>query len=93
MFSLGSSYFVCLFQYQQQAAGHKALVPALIAELKRRGAGNMVVVCGGVIPAQDHQMLIDSGVTAIFGPGTRIVDAASTVLNAVIENGGGQQAK
>ena len=66
-----------------QAAGHKALVPALIAELKERGAGNMVVICGGVIPPQDHDFLYDSGVTAIFGPGTRILDAAGQVLDAI----------
>jgi methylmalonyl-CoA mutase len=68
-----------------QAAGHKALVPGLIQELKAAGAGNMVVICGGVIPPQDHQFLYDAGVTAIFGPGTRIVDAAKEVLEAVQE--------
>ena len=67
-----------------QAAGHKALVPALIEELKAKGAGNMVIICGGVIPPQDHAFLHDCGVTAIFGPGTRIMDAASEVLDAVI---------
>ena len=62
-----------------QAAGHKALVPDLVKELQKSGAGNMVVICGGVIPPQDHQFLYDAGVTAIFGPGTRIVDAAKEV--------------
>lgn len=52
-----------------QAAGHKTLVPALIEELKRRGASDKLVVCGGVIPQQDYQFLRDSGVAAIFGPG------------------------
>jgi methylmalonyl-CoA mutase len=68
-----------------QAAGHKALVPDLVKELQKSGAGNMVVICGGVIPPQDHQFLYDAGVTAIFGPGTRIVDAAKEVLDAVRE--------
>ena len=66
-----------------QAAGHKALVPALIAELNARGAGHMVIICGGVIPPQDHAFLYDAGVTAIFGPGTRILDAAGDVLDAI----------
>ena len=68
-----------------QAAGHKALVPDLVKELQKSGAGNMVVICGGVIPPQDHQFLYEAGVTAIFGPGTRIVDAAKEVLDAVRE--------
>lgn len=69
-----------------QAAGHKALVPALINELKARGASNMVVVCGGVIPPADHQFLYDLGVASIFGPGTRIVDAAQDVLDQIIHH-------
>ena len=68
-----------------QAAGHKALVPALVAELKAQGVSNMVIICGGVIPPQDHQFLYDAGVTAIFGPGTRIPDAAKDVLVAIQE--------
>jgi methylmalonyl-CoA mutase len=67
-----------------QAAGHKALVPALIAELKAQGAGNMTIICGGVIPPQDHAFLYDCGVAAIFGPGTRIMDAASDVLDVIV---------
>jgi len=58
-------------------------VPALIKELKARGASNMVVICGGVIPPQDHAFLRDCGVAAIFGPGTRILDAARDVLVAI----------
>jgi methylmalonyl-CoA mutase len=68
-----------------QAAGHKALVPALLDELKKKGAGHMVVVCGGVIPPQDHQFLYDHGVASIFGPGTRIVDAAQEVLDVIMK--------
>jgi methylmalonyl-CoA mutase len=67
-----------------QAAGHKALVPALIAELKAQGAGNMTIICGGVIPPQDHAFLYECGVAAIFGPGTRIMDAASDVLDVIV---------
>ncbi len=63
-----------------QAAGHKTLVPQLIAELEAAGGGDILVVCGGVIPPQDHDALRQAGVVAIFGPGTNIPDAASTVL-------------
>ena len=58
------------------AAGHKTLIPELIDELKKRQADDILVVCGGVIPAQDYQFLYDVGVAAIFGPGTPIPDAA-----------------
>ena len=64
-----------------QAAGHKTLVPALIAELSERGAGDVVVVCGGVIPPQDYEFLTETGVAAIFGPGTNINQAALEVLS------------
>ncbi|MCX6510955.1 MAG: methylmalonyl-CoA mutase [Actinobacteria bacterium] len=63
-----------------QAAGHKTLVPMLIDELKKAGANNILVVCGGVIPPQDYDMLNDAGVAAIFGPGTNIPSAARKVL-------------
>ena len=63
-----------------QAAGHKTLVPMLLDELKKAGADNILVVCGGVIPPQDYDMLTDAGVAAIFGPGTNIPSAARKVL-------------
>ena len=66
-----------------QAAGHKTLVPLLIAELAKAGGDDIVVVCGGVIPPQDYQMLTDAGVAAIFGPGTKIPTAAREVLALV----------
>ncbi|HEX5367776.1 MAG TPA: methylmalonyl-CoA mutase [Acidimicrobiales bacterium] len=69
-----------------QAAGHLTLVPQLLAELRSAGAGDVVVVCGGVIPPQDHQALRDAGVAAIFGPGTNIPDAARKVL-ALLRSG------
>jgi methylmalonyl-CoA mutase len=64
-----------------QAAGHKTLVPQLIDALHDAGGDDILVVCGGVIPPQDHQALRDAGVVAIFGPGTNIPDAAATVLD------------
>jgi len=63
-----------------QAAGHKTLVPELISQLRAAGGGDILVVCGGVIPASDYQFLRDAGVAAIFGPGTNIPDAAREVL-------------
>jgi methylmalonyl-CoA mutase len=64
-----------------QAAGHKTLVPQLVDELRKAGGGDVVVVCGGVIPPQDHDMLRAAGVAAIFGPGTNIPAAARQVLD------------
>jgi len=63
-----------------QAAGHKTLVPQLIEALKAQRAGEIVVVCGGVIPPQDYAALQDAGVAAIYGPGTNIPSAANEVL-------------
>jgi methylmalonyl-CoA mutase len=63
-----------------QAAAHKTLVPALIAALRKEGADDILVVCGGVIPPQDYDFLKKSGVSAIFGPGTNIPAAAAEVL-------------
>jgi methylmalonyl-CoA mutase len=63
-----------------QAAGHKTLVPELLAQLRKQGGDDIVVVVGGVVPAQDHEFLRDAGVAAVFGPGTNIPAAASEVL-------------
>ncbi len=63
-----------------QAAGHKTLVPSLIEELKKAGAGDVLVVCGGVIPAQDYEFLRNAGVAGIYGPGTNIPNAAAEIL-------------
>jgi len=65
------------------AAGHKTLVPELIAALRAQGAGDIVVVVGGVVPAQDYEFLRKAGVKAVFGPGTVIADAAKEVLKAI----------
>jgi methylmalonyl-CoA mutase len=63
-----------------QAAGHKTLVPQMIAALRAEGASDILVVVGGVIPAQDYEFLTKAGVAAIFGPGTNIPDAAGKIL-------------
>ena len=66
-----------------QAAGHKTLAPQLIAALKDKGASDIIVICGGVIPAQDYEYLYKHGVKAIFGPGTNIPDAAQNILGLI----------
>ncbi|OUR68238.1 methylmalonyl-CoA mutase [Bermanella sp. 47_1433_sub80_T6] len=66
-----------------QAAGHKTLIPALIAALKTQGADDIIVVAGGVIPKQDYDHLWDAGVKGIFGPGTKIPVSARQVLDAI----------
>ncbi len=65
------------------AAGHKTLVPELIAELAGRGLGDVTVIVGGVIPAEDYPFLRDAGVAEIFGPGTNVLEAAFSVLNQI----------
>jgi methylmalonyl-CoA mutase len=65
------------------AAGHKTLVPQLVAELKKQGANDIVVIAGGVIPKQDYEFLHKAGVKCIFGPGTPIPQCAREVLDAV----------
>ncbi|MEM8956993.1 MAG: methylmalonyl-CoA mutase [Pseudomonadota bacterium] len=66
-----------------QAAGHKTLAPQMVEELKSQGAGDIIVICGGVIPQQDYEFLYDAGVKAIFGPGTNIPDAARDILRLI----------
>jgi methylmalonyl-CoA mutase len=65
------------------AAGHKTLVPELIAELRARGLGEVTVIVGGVIPEQDYAFLRAAGVAEIFGPGTNVLEAAFSVLNQI----------
>ncbi len=67
------------------AAGHKTLVPQVIGELKKLGREDIMVIVGGVIPAQDYQFLYDAGVVAIFGPGTVISEAGVKMLELLIE--------
>jgi methylmalonyl-CoA mutase len=66
-----------------QAAGHRTLAPKLIEALKAQGAGDILVICGGVIPQQDYDFLKGAGVKAIFGPGTNIPEAAKEILSLI----------
>ncbi len=66
--------------FSSQAARHKTLAPKLIKALEAAGAGDILVICGGVIPQQDYKFLTDAGVKAIFGPGTNIPKAAADIL-------------
>jgi methylmalonyl-CoA mutase len=70
-----------------QAGGHKTLIPELISELGKQGAGDIIVVAGGVIPKQDYDYLTKAGVKGIFGPGTKIPIAARQVLTAINQTG------
>jgi len=66
-----------------QAAGHKTLVPQLVEALRKGGAEDIIVVCGGVIPPQDYDFLLNAGVSAIYGPGSNIPQAAHEILQIV----------
>jgi len=66
------------------AAGHKTLIPAVIAELKKLGREDIMVIAGGVIPPQDYQFLYDAGVVAIFGPGTSVVSAGKKIMEILL---------
>ena len=68
------------------AAGHKTLVPQVIEELKKYGREDIMVIVGGVIPAQDYQFLFDAGALAVFGPGTKISEAAISILEVLLED-------
>jgi methylmalonyl-CoA mutase len=68
-----------------QAAGHKTLAPQLIDALRAKDAGDIIVICGGVIPQQDYDFLKTAGVKAIFGPGTNIPEAAQDILRLIRE--------
>ncbi|HEX5933643.1 MAG TPA: methylmalonyl-CoA mutase, partial [Pseudorhizobium sp.] len=63
------------------AAGHRTLAPQLVEALKAKGAGDVIVVVGGVVPRQDYDFLLENGVAAVFGPGTNVLDAANKVLD------------
>ena len=68
------------------AAGHKTLVPQVIAELKAYDRDDIMVIVGGVIPAQDYEYLFNSGAVGVFGPGTKIAQAAIDILNILLES-------
>jgi len=67
------------------AGGHKTLVPQVLEELKKYGREDIMVIVGGVIPKQDYQYLFDAGATAVFGPGTKISDAAIQILDILLD--------
>ena len=68
------------------AAGHKTLVPQVLAELKKHGREDIMVIVGGVIPAQDYQFLFDAGAVGVFGPGTKIAQAAIDLITILIDS-------
>jgi methylmalonyl-CoA mutase len=68
------------------AAGHKTLVPEVIAELKKLGREDIMVIVGGVIPSADYQFLFDAGAVAVFGPGSKISDAAIQILDILLDS-------
>ena len=68
------------------AAGHKTLVPKVIEELKKYAREDIMVIVGGVIPSQDYQFLFDAGAVAVYGPGTKISDAAIDLLQILIDS-------
>jgi methylmalonyl-CoA mutase len=74
---------VHLVGISSQAAGHRTLAPKLVEALRARGAEDILVICGGVLPRQDHAFLADAGVSAIFGPGTNIPEAARQILELI----------
>jgi methylmalonyl-CoA mutase len=67
------------------AAGHKTLIPQVLDELKKLGREDIIVIAGGVIPAQDYDYLYKAGVAAIFGPGSPVTKAACTILDILLE--------
>jgi methylmalonyl-CoA mutase len=70
------------------AAGHKTLLPALVQELKRLGREDIVIIVGGVIPSQDYDFLLEHGAAAIFGPGTKLPDAAMNIMHLLFDKYG-----
>jgi len=68
------------------AAGHKTLIPKVIAELEKLGRDDIMVIAGGVIPQQDYDFLYDAGVFGVFGPGTKISSAAQEILALLIKS-------
>jgi methylmalonyl-CoA mutase len=70
------------------AAGHKTLLPQLVEELKKLNRPDIMIVCGGVIPAQDYEFLLQNGASAIFGPGTVIPRSAERILDLLESRSG-----
>ena len=76
---------VHVFGVSSLAAGHKTLIPQVMEELKKFGREDIIVIAGGVIPAQDYDFLYKAGVAAIFGPGTSVAKAACTIMDILLE--------
>src|SRR5699024_4075316 len=74
---------VHLVGISSQAAGHRTPAPQLVEALRAQGADDILVICGGVIPTQDHEFLHARGVQAIFGPGTNSPEAAARILDLI----------
>jgi len=68
------------------AGVHKTLIPQVLAEIKKYGRGNIMVISGGVIPPQDYQFLFDARVVGVFGSGTKISKAAIDILEILIDS-------
>ncbi|RPI45119.1 MAG: methylmalonyl-CoA mutase, partial [Bacteroidetes bacterium] len=68
------------------AGGHKTLIPEVIRELKKLGREDIMVIAGGVIPAQDYAFLYKAGVVAIFGPGSSVTEAGRKILEILLES-------
>lgn len=68
------------------AAGHNTLVPALRNALKKQGGDHILLICGGVIPVQDYDFLLKNGAQMVFGPGTKVTDAAVKIVDMVEKN-------
>ena len=68
------------------AGGHKTLLPVILTELRNAGRGDILLVAGGIIPERDHPALLNQGITALFGPGTIVAEAAITILQQLISN-------
>ena len=77
-------FYGCL-EAELLVAGHKTLIPQLIEELKKLGREDIMVIAGGVIPAQDYDFLYKAGVAAIFGPGTSVAKAACEMMNILLD--------
>ena len=81
---LGIASNVQIIGISSLAAGHKTLLPELTEALKGNGGGDIIVVCGGVVPRGDYEFLREAGVSAIFGPGTNVLDAMRSVLDLLV---------
>ena len=68
------------------AAGHLTLIPALKEELKKQGGEHIILVAGGVIPAQDYDAVHQGGASLIFGPGTKLTDASNKIISLISQN-------